>query len=100
MQLKNTNYALRTANPRAANRPAGGWPPAGRIVMWSDGQVNVSRCCVRTSTQRATTGLKMIVHGLPTSFDPKILVFFLFHIFSWFQSNAIEIILDSQKKLV
>jgi hypothetical protein len=30
---KNTNYALRAARPWAADRPAGGWPPAGRIVM-------------------------------------------------------------------
>jgi hypothetical protein len=28
-----TNYAFRVANPRAANRPAGGWLPEGRIVM-------------------------------------------------------------------
>jgi hypothetical protein len=33
LELKNTNYALRAARPRAANRPAGGWLPAGRIVM-------------------------------------------------------------------
>jgi hypothetical protein len=30
---KNTNYALQVARPRAVDRPAGGWPPAGRIVM-------------------------------------------------------------------
>jgi hypothetical protein len=29
----NTKYALRVASPRAADRPAGGWPPAGRIIM-------------------------------------------------------------------
>jgi hypothetical protein len=28
-----TKYALRAADPRAADRPAGGWPPGGRIVM-------------------------------------------------------------------
>jgi len=26
-------YALRVANPRAADRSAGGWPPEGCIVM-------------------------------------------------------------------
>jgi hypothetical protein len=30
---KNTNYALRAVRPQAADRPVGGWPPAGRIVM-------------------------------------------------------------------
>jgi hypothetical protein len=30
---KNTNYVLRAARPQAADRPAGGWPPAGRIIM-------------------------------------------------------------------
>jgi hypothetical protein len=30
---KNTNCTLQAARPRAANRLAGGWPPAGRIVM-------------------------------------------------------------------
>jgi hypothetical protein len=30
---KNTNYALRAGRPWAADRPAGGWPPAGHIVM-------------------------------------------------------------------
>jgi hypothetical protein len=24
---------MRVANPRAADRPAGGWPPAGHIIM-------------------------------------------------------------------
>jgi hypothetical protein len=33
LELKNTNYALRAARLRAADKPAGGWPPAGRIVM-------------------------------------------------------------------
>jgi hypothetical protein len=28
-----SKYALRVANPRAADRPAGGWPPEWRIVM-------------------------------------------------------------------
>jgi hypothetical protein len=28
----NIKYTLRAANPRA-NRPAGGWPPKGRIIM-------------------------------------------------------------------
>jgi hypothetical protein len=31
--FKNTKYALRAANPRAADRPAGGWPLEGHIVM-------------------------------------------------------------------
>jgi hypothetical protein len=30
---KNTKYALMVANPRAPDRPAGGRPPEGRIVM-------------------------------------------------------------------
>jgi hypothetical protein len=30
---ENTKYALRAANLRAANRLAGVWPPAGRIVV-------------------------------------------------------------------
>jgi hypothetical protein len=30
---KNINYALQAARPRAANMPAVGWPPAGRMVM-------------------------------------------------------------------
>jgi hypothetical protein len=30
---KNTKYALRAANPRAADRPAGGQPPKGHIVL-------------------------------------------------------------------
>jgi hypothetical protein len=30
---ENTKYALRVANPRAADRPACGWPPEGHIVM-------------------------------------------------------------------
>ena len=30
---KTTKYALRVANPRAADRLAGGWPPERRIVM-------------------------------------------------------------------
>jgi hypothetical protein len=30
---KNINYALRAARSQPANRPAVGWPPAGRIVM-------------------------------------------------------------------
>jgi hypothetical protein len=33
VQVKNTQHALRVANPRAADRPAGGWPPEGRIIM-------------------------------------------------------------------
>jgi hypothetical protein len=32
-QLKTSKYALRAANPRAADRPAAGWPPEGHIVM-------------------------------------------------------------------
>jgi hypothetical protein len=28
-----TKYALRVANPRAGNMPAGGWPPERHIVM-------------------------------------------------------------------
>jgi hypothetical protein len=32
---KNTKYALRVANPRVADRLAGGWPPEGRIIMSS-----------------------------------------------------------------
>jgi hypothetical protein len=30
---ENTKYALRVANPRAADRPAGVWPPEERIIM-------------------------------------------------------------------
>jgi hypothetical protein len=30
---QNTEFTPRTANPRAAVRPAGDWPPAGRIIM-------------------------------------------------------------------
>jgi hypothetical protein len=30
---KNTKHALWAADPWAADRPAGGWPPEGRIVM-------------------------------------------------------------------
>jgi hypothetical protein len=30
--LINTKYARKAANPRAADRPAGGWPPKGRII--------------------------------------------------------------------
>jgi hypothetical protein len=30
---ENTKFALRVANPRAADRPPGGWQRAGRIVM-------------------------------------------------------------------
>jgi hypothetical protein len=30
---RNTIYALRLANTRAADRPAGGWPPEGLIIM-------------------------------------------------------------------
>jgi acetylornithine deacetylase/succinyl-diaminopimelate desuccinylase-like protein len=26
-------YALRVVDPRPADRPAGGWPPSGRIIM-------------------------------------------------------------------
>jgi hypothetical protein len=33
MVTKNTKYALRAANPRAADRPPGGWPSEGRMVM-------------------------------------------------------------------
>jgi hypothetical protein len=33
MITENTKYALRVANPRAADRAAGGSPPEGRIVM-------------------------------------------------------------------
>jgi hypothetical protein len=33
MVSKNTKYILRVANPRAADRPVGGMPPEGRIVM-------------------------------------------------------------------
>jgi hypothetical protein len=28
-----SKYARRAANPRAADRPAVGWPPEGRIIM-------------------------------------------------------------------
>ena len=35
LELKNTNSALQAARPRVADRPAGGWPSAGRIVMTS-----------------------------------------------------------------
>jgi hypothetical protein len=30
---ENTKFALRVANPRQADRPVGGWPPAVRIVL-------------------------------------------------------------------
>jgi hypothetical protein len=30
---KHTKHALGAANPRAADRPAGGRPPPGRIIM-------------------------------------------------------------------
>jgi hypothetical protein len=30
---ENTKYALKVANPQAADRPAGGWPPKARIIM-------------------------------------------------------------------
>jgi hypothetical protein len=30
---ENTKYGLRMANPRAADRPAGGWSPEGRVIM-------------------------------------------------------------------
>jgi hypothetical protein len=30
---KNTKYALRVAKPRAADRPAWGWPPEERIIL-------------------------------------------------------------------
>jgi hypothetical protein len=30
---KITKYNLRAAKPLAADRPAEGWPPAGRIIM-------------------------------------------------------------------
>jgi hypothetical protein len=33
MITKNTKYALRAANPRVADRAAGGRPLAGRIIM-------------------------------------------------------------------
>jgi hypothetical protein len=33
MITKNTKDDLRMANPRVADRPAGGWLPEGRIVM-------------------------------------------------------------------
>jgi hypothetical protein len=33
MITETTKYALRAANPRAADRPAGGWPSEGRILM-------------------------------------------------------------------
>jgi hypothetical protein len=32
---ENTKYPLRVANPRAADRPTGCWPPKGHIVMTS-----------------------------------------------------------------
>jgi hypothetical protein len=30
---KTTEYALRVANPRVADRPATGWPPEGGIII-------------------------------------------------------------------
>jgi hypothetical protein len=33
MVIKNTKYALRIADPWAADRLAGGWPSEGRIIM-------------------------------------------------------------------
>jgi hypothetical protein len=33
MVTETTKYAQRAANLRAADRPAEGWPPKGRIVM-------------------------------------------------------------------
>jgi hypothetical protein len=33
MVTETTKYALMAANPRAADRPAEGWSPEGRIVM-------------------------------------------------------------------
>jgi hypothetical protein len=35
MEIKNTKYALRAANPRAADRLVEGWPPKGLIVLTS-----------------------------------------------------------------
>jgi hypothetical protein len=31
--VRQTKYALRVANPRAADRPAGGWQHEGRVVI-------------------------------------------------------------------
>jgi hypothetical protein len=50
-----TKYALRVANPRAADRPAGGWPPEGRIVMTPD-YYPFSVCLIMAATSSNSLG--------------------------------------------
>jgi hypothetical protein len=44
--IKNTKYGLRVAQAQAADRPAGGWPPEGRIIMTLSGLLSIQRLLI------------------------------------------------------
>jgi hypothetical protein len=63
MVTKNIEYALRAANPRVADRPAGGWLPEGRFIMTSRRPANyypfsVSLIMEFTDSTNVMTGYK------------------------------------------
>jgi hypothetical protein len=51
---ENTKYALKVANPWAADRPAKGWPPEGHIIttpQWPSKYYPFRICLIMASTQ-------------------------------------------------
>jgi hypothetical protein len=68
MISENTKNALRVANPRTADRPAGDWLPAGRIIMTPYLPSNYHAFTVRLTLELTCNAIregKMFKRSLP-----------------------------------